>query len=81
VSPTSPDAGDPHVPGRDVSVNTVPTVVGQGSLVRTTVLASAAIPFLGQRIQSPRASIGLALSNARSTRDSGERRDPAFPGS
>jgi len=74
-------AGDVHILVRDISVNTVPTVVVQGTLyMGTAVLASAALSFLGLGIQPPRASLGLMLSNARSFLYSGEWWYSIFPG-
>lgn len=74
-------ASDAHVLVRDVAVNTVPTVVVQGTLyMGTAVLAAAALSFLGLGIQPPRASLGLMLANARGYLYSGEWWFSVFPG-
>ncbi|EMA48541.1 ABC transporter permease [Halococcus thailandensis] len=65
----------------DVIVNTVPSVVIQGSLyVGTALLASAGLSFLGLGIQPPQASLGLMLSNSRDYVYSGEWWFSVFPG-
>ena len=74
-------ASDAHVLVKDIAVNTVPTVVVQGTLyMGTAVLASAALSFLGLGIQPPKSSLGLMLSNARGYLYSGEWWYSAFPG-
>lgn len=74
-------ASDTHVLVKDILVNTVPTVVVQGTLyMGTAVLASAALSFLGLGIQPPKSSLGLMLSNARGYLYSGEWWYSLFPG-
>ena len=74
-------ASDAHILVKDVAVNTIPTVVVQGTLyMGTAVLASAALSFLGLGIQPPKASLGLMLSNARGYLYSGEWWFSVFPG-
>lgn len=74
-------ASDAHVLVRDIAVNTIPTVVVQGTLyMGTAVLAAASLSFLGLGLQPPRASLGLMLSNARGYLYSGEWWFSVFPG-
>ena len=74
-------ASDTHILVKDIAVNTIPTVVVQGTLyMGTAVLASAALSFLGLGIQPPKSSLGLMLSNARGYLYSGEWWYSAFPG-
>ncbi len=74
-------ASDRHILMKDIAVNTLPTVVVQGTLyMGTAVLASAALSFLGLGIQPPKASLGLMLSNARGYLYSGEWWYSVFPG-
>lgn len=74
-------ASDAHVLVKDIAINTIPTVVVQGTLyMGTAVLASAALSFLGLGIQPPKASLGLMLSNARGYLYSGEWWFSVFPG-
>lgn len=74
-------ASDRHILLKDIAVNTLPTVVVQGTLyMGTAVLASAALSFLGLGIQPPNASLGLMLSNARGYLYSGEWWYSVFPG-
>lgn len=74
-------ASDAHILVKDIAVNTIPTVVVQGTLyMGTAVLASAALSFLGLGIQPPKASLGLMLSNARGYLYSGEWWFSVFPG-
>ncbi len=74
-------ASDRHVLVKDITVNTLPTVVVQGTLyMGTAVLASAALSFLGLGIQPPKASLGLMLSEARGYLYSGEWWYSVFPG-
>jgi peptide/nickel transport system permease protein len=74
-------ASDRHVLTKDILVNTIPTVVVQGTLyMGTAVLASAALSFLGLGIQPPKSSLGLMLSNARGYLYSGEWWYSLFPG-
>lgn len=66
-------ASDAHILVKDIAVNTIPTVVVQGTLyMGTAALASASLSFLGLGIQPPKASLGLMLSNARGYLYSGE---------
>lgn len=66
-------ASDGHILVKDIAVNTIPTVVVQGTLyMGTAALASASLSFLGLGIQPPKASLGLMLSNARGYLYSGE---------
>lgn len=74
-------ASDRYILVREITVNTIPTVVVQGTLyMGTAVLASAALSFLGLGIQPPKASLGLMLSNARGYLYSGEWWYSIFPG-
>ncbi|KAB1187490.1 MULTISPECIES: ABC transporter permease [Haloferax] len=74
-------ASDKHILVKDIAVNTLPTVVVQGTLyMGTAVLASAALSFLGLGIQPPNSSLGLMLSNARGYLYSGEWWYSVFPG-
>jgi len=74
-------ASDRHILVKDIAVNTIPTVVVQGTLyMGTAALASAALSFLGLGIQPPKASLGLMLSNARGYLYSGEWWFSVFPG-
>jgi ABC-type dipeptide/oligopeptide/nickel transport system permease subunit len=74
-------ASDAHILVKEITVNTIPTVVVQGTLyMGTAVLASAALSFLGLGIQPPKASLGLMLSNARGYLYSGEWWYSLFPG-
>lgn len=74
-------ASDAHILLKDITVNTIPTVVVQGTLyMGTAALASAALSFLGLGIQPPKSSLGLMLSNARGFLYSGEWWFSVFPG-
>ncbi|MEF8799646.1 MAG: ABC transporter permease [Halolamina sp.] len=74
-------ASDSHILVKDIAINTIPTVVVQGTLyMGTAALASAALSFLGLGIQPPKASLGLMLSNARGYLYSGEWWFSVFPG-
>ena len=74
-------ASDSHILVKDIAVNTIPTVVVQGTLyMGTAALASAALSFLGLGIQPPKASLGLMLSNARGYLYSGEWWFSVIPG-
>jgi ABC-type dipeptide/oligopeptide/nickel transport system permease subunit len=74
-------ASDRHILVKDIAVNTLPTVVVQGTLyMGTAVLASAALSFLGLGMQPPKPSLGLMLSNARGYLYSGEWWYSVFPG-
>lgn len=74
-------ASDTHILVKDIAINTIPTVVVQGTLyMGTAALASAALSFLGLGIQPPKSSLGLMLSNARGYLYSGEWWFSVFPG-